>query len=205
MTEASTARRKAAYHHGDLEAALIPVVRQLLERDGIGGFSVAEACKVIGVSTAAPYKHFSSKEEILGYVARSGFDDMTERMLQARDANPDDPVRRIAEMGKSYVAFALDNPGTFKLMFGSNPNIKQYKPVTDSGETCFDFLISEVAGYLGQTHNTEVSMQVSVLLWTFVHGAASLAMDQDYEAARVEVDTDRMIEAATVRLLEAYS
>ena len=61
-----TTRRKASYHHGDLEGALIPAVRRLLEREGVGGFSITEACKEIGVSTAAPYKHFSSKHEILG-------------------------------------------------------------------------------------------------------------------------------------------
>jgi len=204
MSKASSLRRKATYHHGDLEGALIPVVRRLLERDGVGGFSVAEACKEIGVSTAAPYKHFSSKHEILGAVAQSGFDDLREQMIVARDANPDDPVRRIAEMGKTYVSFALTNPGTFKLMFGSNPNIKQYKPVKEHGENCFDVLISEVAGYLGSTDEADDSRRVSVLLWTFVHGAASLAMDQDYEAARVAVDTDQMIDAATIRLLEAY-
>lgn len=199
------ARRKASYHHGDLEGALIPAVRGLLERDGVDGFSVSEACKLIGVSTAAPYKHFSSKQEILGHVAQSGFDEMKAMMIETRDANPDDPVRRISAMGKTYVRFALDNPGTFKLMFGSNPNIKQFKPVTEHGQNCFDVLISEVAGYLGSANDAEDSRRISVLLWTFVHGVASLSMDKDYDAVRIEVDTDQMIDAATARLLDAYA
>ena len=138
-------------------------------------------------------------------MAKSGFDEMKAMMVATRDANPDDPVRRIAEMGKTYVRFALDNPGTFKLMFGSNPNIKQYKPVNEHGQNCFDVLISEVAGYLGSENDIENSRRISVLLWTFVHGIASLSMDRDYEAVQIEVDTDQMIDAATGRLLEAYT
>ena len=196
-----TGRRKSAYHHGDLGEALVVAVRGLIERDGIGDFSIAEACKSIGVSTAAPYKHFTDKQDILRHVAKAGFEDMTDQMVTARDRHPDDPARRISEIGKTYVDFALANPETFKLMFGSTPDVKDDDTVRGAGHACFDVLISEVAGYLGSTSESDDSRDLSIMLWTFVHGAASLAIDKDYDAARQEVDLHALIEAAGGRLL----
>jgi AcrR family transcriptional regulator len=57
--------RKPRYHHGDLRQALIDASHQLLVEKGAENFSLADACRVAGVSTAAPYKHFRDKLEIL--------------------------------------------------------------------------------------------------------------------------------------------
>ena len=40
-----------------------------------------------------------------------------------------------------------------------------------------------------------------LILWTFVHGAASLLIDQDYEGVAPQMDVNRLIEAATPSLL----
>ncbi|MBX9926839.1 MAG: TetR/AcrR family transcriptional regulator, partial [Hyphomicrobiaceae bacterium] len=53
------------YHHGDLRGALISAARQLVNERGAEQFSLADACRVAGVSTAAPYKHFRDKNEVL--------------------------------------------------------------------------------------------------------------------------------------------
>ncbi len=194
-------KRKAGYHHGDLEEALVQTVQALIERDGVGDFSIAEACKSLGVSTAAPYKHFADKQDILSHVAKSGFEDMTRQMEAARDQHPLGSTGRIGAIGKTYVDFALANPETFKLMFGSTPDVKGNDAVKSVGHACFDVLISEVASFIGSTNEAADSLQVSVMLWTFVHGAASLAIDKDYEVARMDVDLHALIEAAGSRML----
>ncbi|MEM8796356.1 MAG: WHG domain-containing protein [Pseudomonadota bacterium] len=202
------ATMKKTYHHGDLATVLTQAVRTLIERDGAAHFSIAEACKMAGVSTAAPYKHFKEKQEILESVAKSGFQDMTEEMIEARDsAGPNEPGRaeRIAAIGKAYVGFARKNPGAFRLMFGSSPNVKENDTVHDCGHRCFSILIEEVAAHLGMTPDDDRTKQLSVLLWTFVHGAASLEIDNDYEAADTVIDVDGMVDLATYRLLNTVS
>lgn len=197
----SDIQKKQRYHHGDLAAALIAAIRVLIERDGPGDFSLAEACKMAGVSTAAPYRHFADKHEMLCEVAESGFRELTQAMLDRLQAVPDTGPARIAAIGKVYVAFAMQNPGTFRLMFGSD--VKQDEDVHCAGDECFGVLISEVAQQIGAAFDSEDSMTLSVMLWSFVHGVASLALDGDYEAAGVEVDTDRMLELAAQRFLAA--
>ena len=192
---------KPAYHHGDLGTALVRVVRELIERDGVADFSISEACKRLGVSTAAPYKHFADKHDILRHVCTSGFDELADAMRHARDGQPSDQVRRISDMGKAYVDFAIANPETFKLMFGSTPNLKNDEATREVGHRCFDVLIAEVSDHIGVEAESEDGRTLSVMLWSFVHVVASLAIDKDYEAARVPVYRSMLIEEATKRLL----
>ena len=79
---------KVGYHHGDLRAQLVEAVRGLIERDGPDGFSVAEASRLAGVSSGAPYKHFKDRDAILKAVALGGLQRLGERMAAASDSRP---------------------------------------------------------------------------------------------------------------------
>ena len=49
-------RAKSKYHHGDLREALVQASYDLVALRGAENFTLAEACRLAGVSTAAPYK-----------------------------------------------------------------------------------------------------------------------------------------------------
>ena len=57
-------RAKSGYHHGDLREALVRTSYDLVCRQGAENFTLAEACRLAGVSTAAPYKHFKDRDEV---------------------------------------------------------------------------------------------------------------------------------------------
>lgn len=205
MNRLSAEVSKARYHHGDLEAALTEAARKLIERDGRGQFSVAEACKLAGVSTAAPYRHFRDKQAILEAVAANGFDALGTRTIKARaevQARNGDYAEQIAAIGKAYVAYAADNPEVFRLLFGSNPNVKDNPEVSVAGKRCFGVLIETVHQSLGGEASLEEVHRLAVPLWTFVHGAASLLIDKDYHVAGSTIDVDAMVDAASYALIE---
>ena len=64
-TPTTTIEGKKKYHHGDLREQLLEAVRQLVETHGADRFSVSEASRLAGVSSAAPYKHFKDRHDIL--------------------------------------------------------------------------------------------------------------------------------------------
>jgi AcrR family transcriptional regulator len=74
---------KKNYHHGHLKEQLLEAVRQLVEEKGPDSFSIAEACRRAGVSTAAPYKHFKDRDEILHGVVLSAMHRMGAAMQKA--------------------------------------------------------------------------------------------------------------------------
>ena len=61
------------YHHGNLRNALIIAAAELIERDGTLDFAISEAAAMVGVSAAAPYRHFADKEDLLGAVRHLAF------------------------------------------------------------------------------------------------------------------------------------
>ena len=193
---------RGRYHHGDLAEALIAAARDLVEREGPARLTLSACCRAAGVSTAAPYKHFSGKEDVLRRVVMAGFRELTEETAAARDAHPGPAAPRIAAMGRAYVRFARRSPGVFRLMFGmaGEAHGGAHPELDEAGRACFDVLIAEVARAIGGRAEDEAARGLSVMLWTFVHGVASLDTDGAYEA-ETAADVDAMIEAATLRLL----
>ena len=61
------------YHHGDLKEALFRAALELIAKKGPAGFTFAEAARWVGVSPAAPYRHFRDRDELLAKVALRGF------------------------------------------------------------------------------------------------------------------------------------
>ncbi len=195
--------KRKSYHHGQLKEALIAAAAQLVEEKGAENFSMADACRLAGVSTAAPYRHFRDRNELLAEVVNQGFRDLAEADHQAVLTAGEGTLEGIIEMGKSYVGFAARRPGVFRLMFGQNSHVKRVEGVLEEGMECFGEVIQQVALYC-ETHGCkEDARQVALRLWTFVHGAASLLIDEDYAHIAPDLDVYALIAEATPRLLRS--
>ncbi len=65
---------RRGYHHGRLKDALIEAARSLVAERGPAGFTLSEAAKMVGVTAAAPYRHFSDRNDLMSELARRGFE-----------------------------------------------------------------------------------------------------------------------------------
>lgn len=196
-------RKSQSYHHGDLRQALIDATRELVIQRGAENFSLADACRLAGVTTAAPYKHFRDKDEILGEVIAQGFDMMEARQLRVAADYDKGSLERIVAIGQDYVAFAVDEPALFRLMFGQNPRISANEDVAGEGKKCFAFVIDEVVAHVARHARPIDPMMTAVQLWTLVHGAACLRIEGNYEKVAPGIDVDAMIAFAGRRILAA--
>ena len=70
-------KANSTYHHGDLRAALLKVAAAEIERVGYESLSLRELAEKLGVSRAAPYRHFADRRALLAAVAAEGFDGLT--------------------------------------------------------------------------------------------------------------------------------
>ena len=204
MDQENTAafRGKGRYHHGELRETLIKAARQLVVEKGAENFSLADACRLAGVSTAAPYRHFRDKDEILEEIVARGFDEMSERHGRALMAHGTGTQAGIIAMGQAYIAFAREETAIFRLMFGQDPVLKKAVEVRDQGQACFAEVIKAVEAYCAANGVKGDASFIAVKLWTFVHGAASLLIDGDYAVVTPEIDVDAMIAAASPGLLK---
>jgi len=132
---------KGAYHHGDLKEALVQSAYVLVARDGAENFALADACRLAGVSTAAPYKHFRDRNEVLELVLERAFDEMDRRSMAAVEEAGVGTLAGIIAMGHAYIRFAVEEQRLFRLMFGQHPVLKKAKSVEEDGAKCFGNVI----------------------------------------------------------------
>lgn len=192
---------KTRFHHGDLREALVAATRELLTEHGPDGFTLADACRRAGVTTAAPYKHFRGKQELLQEIISRGFDELTAANAKAVAEGGPGTLAGITAMVVSYLNFAVAQPAVFRLMFGHKSDLRKAEHVHESGNQCLKNVINEVAAFSrkhGQKGDAEL---VAIRLWTFVHGASSLELDGDYERVAPGFDVRDLIADVTPGLL----
>lgn len=196
------AREKGRYHHGDLREALIAATLQLIIQRGAENFTLADACRAAGVSTAAPYKHFANRDEILAVVVERAFDQLATDAVNAAQSRGEGTIEGIIAMGIAYVRFARNQAPLFRLMFGQHPELKKQHRVHEEGQSCFEAVTRQVQRYC-EVHSIDAdAMQIHMRLWTFVHGVASLLIDGDYDVIYPGFDYERMIAETTPHLLK---
>ncbi len=104
------------YHHGDLRAALLSAAEHTLRAKGATALSLRELARDLGVSHAAPGRHFKDKQALLDALALTGFQRMAAAMDTADDpALPLEP--RLTALARAYLGFTVDNPALLELMY----------------------------------------------------------------------------------------
>lgn len=187
-TPTATVTPKAAYHHGDLRAQLIAAVRDLVETHGPDGFSVAEAARRAGVSSAAPYKHFRDRHEILRGVVSEALDRLRAMMEAGARAQPAGSLEAVAAVGQAYVDFARAEPGVFRLVFGLTEGHENAPELQAKGEACLGVVVQAAAARLHRSPGDPEVQRCAYMLWSFVHGHSFLIIDMKHQVASAEID-----------------
>lgn len=107
------------YHHGDLRAALVAAAAAAVEAGGPEAVSLRDLAQTLGVSTAAPYRHFADRRALLAEVAALGFADLRDAYTAAQAA-ASSPRQALRETARAYLNLAFRRPGLFRLMFVSD-------------------------------------------------------------------------------------
>lgn len=184
----SGVKAKTAYHHGDLRAQLIAAAAELVETHGPDGFSVSEAARQAGVSSAAPYKHFRDRDEILRGVAAEAMGRLAVNMKQGAGSFADGSLEAVAAVGQAYIDFARTEPGIFRLVFGLTEGHEEAPELLEKGRNCFAVVAEASARFLGQSSDDPDALRRAYLLWAFVHGHSFLTIDKKNKSSRTRDD-----------------
>lgn len=175
-----------SYHHGNLRAELILSAVELAREQGPDGVVIREVARRTGVSHNAAYRHFADRDDLLDAVARVGSEELTQAMMtrvgRIRGGEPRSRSgRRLREIGRAYVQFALAQPGLFAAAFAPRGDEARVTPEAEKP--------AEVAGpyqMLGQALDEMVAVGAmpasrragaEVACWSAVHGFAVLHID----------------------------
>ena len=189
----ATARKAAArgYHHGDLRSALVAAAAALLERDGAEALSFRAVARAAGVSQAAPYNHFSGRDDLLATVAEAGFRALhASQIAAAGQAAPG--LSRVIGLGTDYLAFAIARPQLYRLMFGVGvANWCAYPAVDEAKHQTFAPFRTALLDYLGAGTPPATLDAAAHAGWALVHGLSMLRLDGSAAARGKPEDLQR--------------
>jgi AcrR family transcriptional regulator len=177
VTDNSDTARRATYHHGDLARALVQAARAQIEQHGPEHLSLRDAARVVGVSVAAPYRHFVDRQALLAAVLTEGFNELTATTDQARRAAPD-PISGLRALALAYVEFAAKSPSIYRLMFSPACQKTNYPELMAAGLRAFGVLLEAV--HQGQKQGllrAGPTRDMALAGWALCHGLASLHAD----------------------------
>jgi AcrR family transcriptional regulator len=198
-------RQAAAYHHGDLRAALLDAVALVVRKRGVGHVSLRAVARHVGVTHAASAHHFGNKAGLLTAFATQGYAQLAESVLATIvDAQPKDGPATLEAVGRGYVRFALARPEQFEVMFRLDVLNKDDPEFTAASEAAYGLLVSTVArcrddGYLGDL-DPEL---VAVSAWSMVHGLAALWISGRLRERIREQDPNRLAARVSRLYVEA--
>ena len=183
------------YHHGNLRNALIGAGLELINTEGEENLSLRKVALKCGVSNAAPYAHFNSKDEFIAAIQQHIMDLFTSTLEQTVEMYADTP-NILLMLGTAYVKFFYKNPLYFDFFF-SLKNIQINLSLDCAGEKEIPPL--KILKQIATQTFRKIDMPESVMqnkiiaMWALVHGLSAIATmpnveyDKDWETRIEEI------------------
>jgi AcrR family transcriptional regulator len=128
------------YHHGNLRAALLAQAERALREQGLDGLSLRELSRQLGVSHAAPRRHFADRQALLDALAESGWARLGAEVRAAVQRAGTDYEARLHAAGRAYVRFATRDAALLEVMFAGRQG-RQVAPLQEAAARAFSVLV----------------------------------------------------------------
>lgn len=193
------ARVKTAYHHGNLRQTLLDATLELIDEQGVDGFTLREVARRADVSHAAPYHHFSDRATLVAALVEQSFDQLNTAMREAADTTSD-PRERLTRLGTTYVLWAWRNPARFRVMW--RPELRRCEDeaqVEAAADDSYRILQDTLKRALPPARRTEAEIDGACLTaWSAVHGFAVLLLDGPLSE---DIRSDERVEAMAAEVV----
>ncbi|MEM9176251.1 MAG: TetR/AcrR family transcriptional regulator, partial [Myxococcota bacterium] len=200
-----------AYHHGNLKQALLERAAAVIAEKGLEGLSLRGLARDLGVSHAAPRRHFSDRDALIAALAQEGYRRVVATMKAGAEAAGADPVARYRALGRSYVRFAREDPVFFRAL--NDPQVRRIRDeaLRDAEDEWFETLRAGAAEAQRAGWHPEATPEALVAFsFAGAMGAATLFSDaswtdrlgaDDLEALADEV-LDLIVDRTRTTMLE---
>lgn len=198
-------RRKAL-----LRQEIIDAARDILAREGYGQLSLRKVAERIEYSPTAIYLHFEDKRDLVFQVREEVFGRLVGE-LASLEAEFKDPVARIREAMRRYVAFGLRHPQDYLATFVAIPmdqpqeDVERYSSPDSNGMRALGLARAGIVACIDAGKFKKVDPDVATrALWAALHGVTALLIQMPNfnwgdQKAVVELVIDTAIEGLRIR------
>jgi AcrR family transcriptional regulator len=136
----------------------------------------------VGIAAQSIYSHFPDRDAILLEVVRDAFAELGARLTAATRASAGSAVDDLVALCDAYLAFALQRPRRYRILFGgawdasrakSSPGVGDV--VETLGQDVFGLFVSALDRCVAEGTSTSTETYAdAAALWTGLHGYASV-------------------------------
>lgn len=160
----------------DFRDRLTDAAERLFGRRGLEGMTMRHVAAELGVSPMTPYRYFKDKDDILAAVRTRAFNRMADA-VEVAFADAADPVARSREVGRAYVAFALQHQHAYRLMFDLSQSTEaDYPDLVAACTRARAMMTRHAADMIAAGLITGEPEMVAHMLWSALHGAVVLQL-----------------------------
>ncbi|MEU6370103.1 TetR-like C-terminal domain-containing protein [Streptomyces sp. NPDC046931] len=167
---------EGSYHHGNLRAALLERAEAVLTESGPVGLSLRGLARDLGVSHAAPTRHFRDRQAVLDALVVSGFTELNRRLQTAAD-DRGAVEQRLTGLGRAYLGFAVERAALLQLMFAAKHDEQATQELRALGHQALEI----AARVIAEAQQSGVvrpgdPVRLAQVAFSTVHGLATLAV-----------------------------
>ncbi|SIR40752.1 transcriptional regulator, TetR family [Rhizobium sp. RU35A] len=175
---------------------ILAAAAKIVGREGLARLSMRGLADSLGMTAAALYRYYPSKQDLIIDFCRDAITDLRNRFGEIHRTT-EDPLSAIRSMMTAYARFGLEDRDRFRMLFLENDQ-GLTSPLMEDEETMLPYrqLVEQVAkaaaAGLIVTADSERSTQT---IWASVHGIVTLASTfNDFDFGNVDQLVDETIE-----------
>lgn len=175
---------KIHYHHGNLRNELIEKAIAIIIDKGEQGLSIRKVAGACGVTYAAPYSHFKSKEELLlacrEYVSNLFAEHLSNSIADKDITKPE----TLNILGNAYIEFFKLHPVYYNFIFNNKETCKMVLTLDEVKDNYPPFeVFRKVCLALTESYGIPKQQGLARLIkcWSLVHGATALIISPNVE------------------------
>jgi AcrR family transcriptional regulator len=173
---------------------------------GPNGFTLAELARAVGVSGAAPYRHFRDRNALIAEIATKGFEKFATELRAAWDEGRAGPLAAIENVARAYLAFARREPAFYAAMFEPGFPLEDEPALLAASERAFNVVraAAEAATRAMPAGARPPALMVALHIWSMAHGVASLFIEGPSGSRRkLPMQPEDLLEAGVLIYLQA--
>ncbi len=159
-----------------IRAEICAVGLSVIRSEGIRALTLRNVAKKLNRTSAALYRYFASKDELLAAICADGFDELGASLRSARvtASNPREGARNAI---RAYFDFALNDPERFGLMYSlDQQNFMRAPAVRKERERAFGQATAIARDAIDGGWLKGDPALIAHLLWASCHGLSALAL-----------------------------
>ncbi|MCP3012463.1 TetR/AcrR family transcriptional regulator [Nocardiopsis dassonvillei] len=197
MADVTPPAGQRPYHHGNLRSAILDAAARQLREHGADQLSLRDLAREVGVSHAAPRRHFADRQALLDALAEAGFVRLGEALRTALAEAGDAFDVRVHRAVLAFARFATENAALLELM-----NSGKHRPgatrLAEAAEAAFGQVreLIEEGQERGALEHGDPE-RIGIILYATVQGLATMVNGDMIDADRL----DGLVETAVEQFL----